>query len=74
GEAALWHAIEATDASLLVVRGETSDLLSRDTVAEMVRRGRHVTQVEIPGAGHAPAFVSAEQIALARRFFVEGAA
>ncbi|SCZ43827.1 MULTISPECIES: alpha/beta fold hydrolase [Burkholderia] len=74
GEAALWHAIEATDASLLVVRGETSDLLSRDTVAEMVQRGRHVTQVEIPGAGHAPAFVSAEQIALARRFFVEGAA
>ncbi|MBR7955074.1 alpha/beta hydrolase [Burkholderia cenocepacia] len=72
GEAALWRAIETTDATLLVVRGETSDLLSRETAAEMVRRGRHVTQVEIPGAGHAPAFVSADQIALARRFFVEG--
>lgn len=50
GEAALWRAIETTDASVLVVRGETSDLLSRETAAEMVRRGRHVTQVEIPGA------------------------
>ncbi|MBN3826824.1 alpha/beta hydrolase [Burkholderia sp. Ac-20384] len=74
GEAALWHAIETTNASLLVVRGETSDLLSRETVADMVRRGRHVTHAEIPGAGHAPAFIDASQIALARRFFVEGGA
>ena len=72
GEAALWRAIETTDASLLVVRGESSDLLSRETAAEMVRRGRHVKQVEIAGAGHAPAFIGADQIALARRFFVEG--
>ncbi|VWB05421.1 alpha/beta fold hydrolase [Burkholderia lata] len=74
GEAALWHAIETTNASLLVVRGEASDLLSRETVADMVRRGRHVTHAEIPGAGHAPAFIDASQIALARRFFVEGGA
>ncbi|WP_412526190.1 alpha/beta fold hydrolase [Burkholderia lata] len=74
GEAALWHAIETTNASLLVVRGEASDLLSRETVADMERRGRHVTHAEIPGAGHAPAFIDASQIALARRFFVEGGA
>jgi pimeloyl-ACP methyl ester carboxylesterase len=72
GEAALWRAIETTDASLLVVRGAESDLLSRETAAEMVRRGRHVTRAEIPGTGHAPAFLNADQIALARRFFVEG--
>ncbi|WP_175686600.1 alpha/beta fold hydrolase [Burkholderia anthina] len=72
GEAALWRAIETTDASLLVVRGESSDLLSRETAAEMVRRGRRVKQVEIAGAGHAPAFIGIDQIALARRFFVEG--
>ncbi|MCQ4384239.1 hypothetical protein NO136_20450, partial [Clostridioides difficile] len=57
GEAALWPAIETTNASLLVVRGETSDLLSRETVADMMRRGRHVTHAEVPGAGHAPAFI-----------------
>ena len=67
----MWRAIETTDATLLVVRGAESDLLSRETVADMVRRGRHVTHAEIPGVGHAPAFVDAEQIALARRFFVE---
>ncbi|VWB39741.1 alpha/beta hydrolase fold protein [Burkholderia aenigmatica] len=71
GEAALWRAVETTEASLLVVRGAESDLLSRETVAEMVQRGRHVTQAEIPGTGHAPAFLNADQIALARRFFVE---
>ncbi|RQS61860.1 alpha/beta hydrolase [Burkholderia sp. Bp8963] len=74
GEAALWHAIETTAATLLVVRGASSDLLSRETVAEMLRRGRHVSQAEIDGAGHAPAFMSADQIALARGFFLgEGA-
>jgi hypothetical protein len=26
--------------------------------------------VEIPGVGHAPAFLSAEQIGIARRFFI----
>lgn len=70
GEAALWKAVEAFDGSLLVVRGAESDLLSRDTVAQMQARGRHVTSVEIEGVGHAPAFLAPEQIAIARRFFV----
>ncbi|KVU99318.1 alpha/beta hydrolase [Burkholderia ubonensis] len=71
GEAALWRAVETTDATLLVVRGAASDLLSRETVAEMTRRGRHVSHAEIAGVGHAPAFMSADQIALARGFFLE---
>ncbi len=54
---------------MLVVRGETSDLLSRETVARMVEQGQAVTSAEAAGAGHAPAFVSAGQIALARGFF-----
>ena len=70
GEAALWRSVEATDVQLLVVRGESSDLLSRETAAEMVARGKHVSQAEVAGAGHAPAFVSADQIALARGFFL----
>lgn len=43
GEAALWRAIETTEAEVLVVRGAMSDLLSRETVAEMMRRGRCVS-------------------------------
>ncbi|KVE26168.1 alpha/beta hydrolase [Burkholderia singularis] len=70
GEALLWRALEAFGGPLLVVRGAQSDLLSSETVAEMKARGREVSSVEIAQAGHAPAFVSADQIAIARRFFI----
>jgi pimeloyl-ACP methyl ester carboxylesterase len=70
GEAALWQMFEAIAAPVLVVRGAQSDLLLRDTVAEMVARGKHVSSVEIPDVGHAPTFVDPAQIAVARQFFV----
>ncbi len=70
GEAALWRSVETMDAQVLVVRGESSDLLSRETAADMVVRGKRVSQVEVAGTGHAPAFVNADQIALARGFFL----
>jgi pimeloyl-ACP methyl ester carboxylesterase len=70
GEAALWGALAAAQGPVLVVRGEQSDLLSRETVQKMVAQGKAVSSVEIPGVGHAPAFLSAEQIGIARRFFV----
>jgi pimeloyl-ACP methyl ester carboxylesterase len=57
--------------AVLVVRGEQSDLLSRETVAKMIEAGHDVSGVEIPGVGHAPAFLSADQIAVARRFLCE---
>jgi pimeloyl-ACP methyl ester carboxylesterase len=70
GEALLWRLFEAISCPVLVVRGELSDLLSRDTVAQMEMRGQSVSSAEIKGVGHAPAFLDAAQIALARRFFV----
>ncbi|WDD94415.1 alpha/beta hydrolase [Burkholderia sp. FERM BP-3421] len=73
GEALLWRSLESFAGPLLVVRGAESDLLSAATVDEMVARGRAVTRVEIADAGHAPAFISAGQIAIARRFFVDDA-
>ncbi len=69
GEAMLWRSLAAAKGPVLVVRGEQSDLLSRETVAKMVETGQQVTSVEIAGAGHAPAFLAADQIAIARRFF-----
>jgi pimeloyl-ACP methyl ester carboxylesterase len=69
-EAMLWRFFEAISCPVLVVRGAWSDLLSRETVAQMVARGRAVSSAEIEGVGHAPAFLDAEQIAIARRFFV----
>lgn len=74
GEALLWASLSAFEGRTLVVRGEQSDLLSRDTVAAMVARGKHVSSIEIPGVGHAPTFVHADQIDIARQFFDERAA
>ncbi|ALL65788.1 putative hydrolase [Paraburkholderia caribensis MBA4] len=70
GEAALWQSFAAIEGPVLVVRGEQSDLLSRETVAQMTEKGRNVSSVEIPGVGHAPAFLSAEQIDIVKRFFI----
>ncbi|MDE1183817.1 alpha/beta hydrolase [Paraburkholderia sp.] len=70
GEAALWNSVAAFDGPLLVVRGEKSDLLSRETVGKMIEQGHAVSSVEVPGVGHAPAFLSDAQIDIARRFFI----
>ncbi|HEY2022283.1 alpha/beta hydrolase [Paraburkholderia sp.] len=70
GEAALWHSLAAFQGPVLVVRGEHSDLLSRETVDNMVATGRLVSRIEIPGVGHAPAFLAEDQIAAARQFFI----
>ncbi|HVW50703.1 MAG TPA: alpha/beta hydrolase [Trinickia sp.] len=70
GEAALWRLFEQIRVPVLVVRGAQSDLLSRETVTRMKERAPSVTSVEIPGVGHAPAFLDAGQIAVARQFFV----
>ncbi|MBB5443489.1 MULTISPECIES: alpha/beta fold hydrolase [unclassified Paraburkholderia] len=74
GAAALWHSLASFQGPVLVVRGEQSDLLSRETVAKMVSTGRAASSVEIAGVGHAPAFLAADQIALAREFFIGQAA
>ncbi|WP_206999013.1 alpha/beta fold hydrolase [Trinickia mobilis] len=73
GEAALWGSLAAVAGPVLVVRGAESDLLSRETVAQMVERGQAVSSIEIDGVGHAPAFLDDAQIAIARRFFVGSA-
>jgi pimeloyl-ACP methyl ester carboxylesterase len=69
-EAALWAAYDAIRCPTLLVRGQESDLLSRDTALAMTRRGPHATLVEISGVGHAPTFMHPEQIAIARDFLL----
>lgn len=70
GEALLWRGLAAFDGPLLVVRGEQSDLLSRETAARVVERAKHASMVEIPGVGHAPTFVDPAQVQIARTFFL----
>lgn len=69
GEMAMWHAFKQIHIPMLIVRGGESDLLSAKTVAEMCKLNPYIRSIEIPGVGHAPAFVKSEQVALAKEFF-----
>lgn len=69
-EAALWATYDAIRCPTLLVRGSESDLLSAETAEAMRARGPRAELVEIPGVGHAPTFMHADQIEIARRFFL----
>jgi len=67
---AFWPQFEilAKAAPVLVIRGEHSDLLSRETVDEMQRHGDQVEAIEIAGQGHAPVIEHPNTIAPIIRF------
>lgn len=69
-DVALWPLYDAIRCPTLVIRGEQSDLLDRDTVAQMAARGPKAKSVEIPGVGHAPMLMDADQIAVVRDFLL----
>ena len=69
-EAALWACYDAIRCPTLLIRGEHSDLLSRETAQEMAERGPRAALVEIPNVGHAPTFIHDDQIAIARQFLI----
>ncbi|WP_298302354.1 alpha/beta hydrolase [uncultured Erythrobacter sp.] len=51
----LWPSFDALkDVPMVLVRGELSDLLSQETVAEMGKRNPAMTSVMVPRVGHAP--------------------
>jgi len=64
----LWAVYDAIRCPTLVLRGEHSDLLSRDASLAMAARGPKARVVEIKGVGHAPTLMHADQIALVREF------
>jgi pimeloyl-ACP methyl ester carboxylesterase len=66
----LWPIYDAIRCPTLLIRGETSDLLSRETVAAMRERGPRPVAVEIPGVGHAPMFMDDAQVAVVRNFLI----
>jgi pimeloyl-ACP methyl ester carboxylesterase len=68
----LWHHYDAVRCPTLVLRGERSDLLARETCAQMAERGPKAKIVEIPGIGHASTLMAPEQIAVVREFLLEG--
>lgn len=69
---ALWHHYDLIDVPLLCLRGSDSDLVERETIGEMRRRGPGarggLQVVEVPGCGHAPALNVRAQLDLVTHF------
>jgi pimeloyl-ACP methyl ester carboxylesterase len=63
-----WPIWDAIRCPTLVIRGAQSDLLSRETAEAMTRRGPKAKLVELPGIGHAPTLLHADQIAIVSEF------
>lgn len=68
----LWSVWDLVRCPTLVLRGAESDLLTRETAAEMGRRGPRAKVVEFAGVGHAPALMARDQIEVVRRWLLEG--
>ena len=67
----LWPVWDRIRCPVLVLRGADSDLLLAETAEEMTRRGPGARVVEVPHTGHAPALMTADQIAAVRGFLLE---
>jgi len=62
----LWALYDQIRCPTMVIRGEHSDLLTRDTARQMSVRGPKARIVEIAGVGHAPTLIHDDQIQLVR--------
>ena len=70
-EAMLWKAYDSIQAPTLLVRGQTSDLLSTDTAYAMGQRGPKAPCVEFAEVGHAPTLTADDQVACVRAFLLD---
>ncbi len=67
----LWPVWDAIRCPTLVLRGAQSDLLTRETCDKMTQRGPQAKVVEIPGVGHAPTLMHADQIEVVKEFLLQ---
>lgn len=58
----LWPLWEQVTCPVLILRGEQSEILSRDTAHQMLERGPEAQLIEFPGTGHAPSLMQEGQI------------
>lgn len=66
----LWSVWDRIRCPVRVLRGEDSDLLSRQTASAMQMRGPKADLVEFAGVGHAPPLMNAEQIGAVRQWLL----
>ena len=62
----LWPLWDRVSCPVLLLRGGESDLLLKETAVTMTERVPRARLVEFPEAGHAPALMAANQIAVVK--------
>lgn len=67
-----WWAFDQIDAPMLLLRGESSDIVLPEHALAMAQHRPKLEIVEIPGCGHAPALNVFPQLDLVRRFIAAG--
>jgi len=70
----LWSTYDAIRCPTLLLRGEHSDVLTREAARAMSQRGPAATVVEFAGVGHAPTLIHEDQISVVREFLLSPAA
>jgi pimeloyl-ACP methyl ester carboxylesterase len=65
-DVAFWPIWDAIKCPVLAIRGAESDLLLPKTAEEMTQRGPRAELAVVQGAGHAPALMEPDQIAIVR--------
>jgi pimeloyl-ACP methyl ester carboxylesterase len=70
GQAALWQLYDNIRAETLLTRGAKSDLLSHETAQAMTQRGPRARLIEFEGVGHAPTFVTDNQVEAVASFLL----
>jgi pimeloyl-ACP methyl ester carboxylesterase len=68
----LWPLYDGVRCPTLLIRGERSDVVARETAQAMARRGPKAKVVEFKGVGHAPTLLHPDQIAVVRDFLHQG--
>jgi pimeloyl-ACP methyl ester carboxylesterase len=66
----LWPLWEQITCPVLILRGENSDILTRETAHQMLERGPAAELIEFPGTGHAPALMEESQIDAVRSWLL----
>jgi pimeloyl-ACP methyl ester carboxylesterase len=64
----LWPLWQRVTGPVLILRGESSDVLLPDTAKAMIEHSPHAKLVEFSGVGHASALMAEDQIATVRDF------
>ncbi len=71
-EAVLWAGFESLREPVLLLRGETSDLFSEQSLLQMQQRNVYARSVTFAGVGHAPTLRSADQLDAVADFLQDG--